>query len=85
MRLYLNSKKALKLTSAGAFIGPFLGVWLSMVAITFTKAGIAMTLMSLMPVFVIPTVFLIYREKTSIRGMAGAFVAVIGVAIIFVV
>ncbi len=81
----LRDKQALKLTSAGAFVGPFLGVWLSMVAITFTQAGIAMTLMSLMPVFVIPTVFLLYREKTSKRGMMGAFVSVIGVAIIFVV
>jgi drug/metabolite transporter (DMT)-like permease len=81
----LRDKQALKLTSAGAFIGPFLGVWLSMVAITFTEAGIAMTLMSLMPIFVIPTVFLLYREKTSMQGMAGAFIAVIGVAIIFLV
>ena len=81
----LRDKKALKLTSVGAFVGPFLGVWLSMVAITFTQAGIAMTLMSLMPVVVIPTVFLLYREKTSLRGIAGALIAVLGVAIIFLV
>lgn len=81
----LKDRRALKLTSAGAFVGPFLGVWLSMVAITFTEAGVAMTLMSLMPVFVIPTVFLLYREKTSIRGMVGAFIAVAGVVIIFLV
>jgi drug/metabolite transporter (DMT)-like permease len=79
----LRDKQALKLTSAGAFVGPFLGVWLSMVAITFTEAGIAMTLMSLMPVVVIPTVYLLYRERTSLRGMMGAFIAVMGVAIIF--
>jgi drug/metabolite transporter (DMT)-like permease len=81
----LKDRQALKLTSAGAFVGPFLGVWLSMVAVMYTEAGIAMTLMSLMPVFIIPTVFLIYREKTSMRGMIGAFIAVLGVAIIFLV
>jgi drug/metabolite transporter (DMT)-like permease len=79
----LGNRKALKLTSAGAFLGPFLGVWFSMVAVTYTQAGIAMTLMSLMPVIVIPVVWLLYRERTSLRGILGALVAVIGVAIIF--
>jgi drug/metabolite transporter (DMT)-like permease len=74
---------ALKLTSAGAFFGPFLGVWLSMVAITYTETGVAMTLMSLMPVIVIPVVWILYKEKTSWRGITGAFVAVIGVALLF--
>lgn len=81
----LKDKQALKLTSAGAFVGPFLGVWLSMVAITFTQAGIAMTLMSLMPVVVIPAVWLTHREKTSFRSIVGAMIAVVGVAIIFLV
>jgi drug/metabolite transporter (DMT)-like permease len=81
----LKDKQALKLTSAGAFVGPFLGVWLSMVAITFTEAGIAMTLMSLMPVVVIPAVWLTHGEKTTRQGIAGALIAVVGVAIIFLV
>jgi drug/metabolite transporter (DMT)-like permease len=81
----LKDKKALKLTSAGAFVGPFLGVWLSMVAITFTEAGIAMTLMSLMPVVVIPAVWLTHKEKTSFPSIVGAMIAVVGVAIIFLV
>jgi drug/metabolite transporter (DMT)-like permease len=81
----LRDRQALKLTSAGAFVGPFLGVWLSMVAVMYTETGIAMTLMSLMPVFIIPTVFFIYREKTSVRGIVGAFIAVLGVALIFLV
>jgi drug/metabolite transporter (DMT)-like permease len=81
----LKDKQALKLTSAGAFVGPFLGVWLSMVAITFTQAGIAMTLMSLMPVVVIPAVWLTHKEKTSIPSIVGAMITVVGVAIIFLV
>ncbi len=81
----LRDRQALKLTSAGAFVGPFLGVWLSMIAVMYTETGIAMTLMSLMPVFIIPTVYFIYKEKTSIRGMVGALIAVVGVALIFLV
>ncbi len=76
---------ALLRTFAGAVSGPFAGVWLSMVAITYAQAGVAATLMALMPVMVIPVVRLIYGEKTSTRGIVGACTAVIGVAILFLV
>jgi drug/metabolite transporter (DMT)-like permease len=72
-------------TFAGAVTGPFAGVWLSMVAITYAQAGVAATLMALMPVMVIPVVRLIYGEKTSARGIIGACTAVAGVAILFLV
>ena len=74
---------ALKRTFAGAVTGPFVGVWLSMVAVTYAIAGVAATLMSLMPVMVIPVLWLLYHQKTSARGIAGAAVAVVGVAILF--
>jgi drug/metabolite transporter (DMT)-like permease len=76
-------RRAVKLTSGGAFVGPFIGVWLSMVAVTYTHVGIAMTLMSLMPIFIIPVVWFLYKEETSCRGIFGALVAVLGVAILF--
>lgn len=79
----MKDRRGVRLTSAGAFIGPFLGVWFSMVAVSYTEVGIAMTLMSLMPVMIIPVVWILYREKTNWRGLLGAVVAVIGVAIIF--
>jgi drug/metabolite transporter (DMT)-like permease len=72
-------------TFAGSVTGPFAGVWLSMVAITYAQAGVAATLMALMPVIVIPVVRLIYGEKTSARGIIGACTAVAGVAILFLV
>jgi len=70
-------------TAVAAFIGPFLGITLSMVAVTYTETGIAQTLMSLMPVLIIPTVWVRYRQRTSWRGFLGAMVAVIGVGILF--
>lgn len=86
LRRVLDSRhdtSAIKHTFAGAVAGPFLGVWLSMVAVTHARAGVAATLMSLMPVMVIPAVWFIYRERTSWRGLVGAAVAVVGVAILF--
>ena len=83
LRKALDDKSGIKHTAAAAFIGPFLGVTLSMVAVTFTQAGIAQTLMSLMPVMIIPVVWAVNKQKTSWRGMLGALIAVVGVAIIF--
>jgi drug/metabolite transporter (DMT)-like permease len=74
---------AMKATVSGAFFGPFLGVWLSMVAVAYALAGVAATLMSLMPIIVIPVLWLLYKQKTSWRGMVGAIVAIAGVAILF--
>jgi len=77
------NREGIKYTAAGAVIGPFLGVTLSMVAVANAQVGVAQTLMSLMPVFIIPVIWLIYHEKTNIRGILGATVAVVGVAILF--
>jgi len=78
-----KDRKGIKYTAAGAVIGPFLGMTLSMVAIAGAQAGVAQTLMSLMPIFIIPVVWIAYREKTNWRGILGAAIAVAGVAILF--
>jgi drug/metabolite transporter (DMT)-like permease len=83
LREAIRSKEGMSHTAAGAFLGPFLGVTLSMVAVTYTNAGIAQTLMSLMPVLIIPVVWILYRQRTSWRGILGAAMAVVGVAILF--
>ncbi len=80
----IKDKLGMKATFGGAIFGPFLGVWLSMVAVTYAVAGVAQTLMSLMPVMVIPFVWVLYKQKTSLRGIFGALIALIGVAILFI-
>lgn len=80
----LKNGKGMLFTSGGAFFGPFMGVTLSLVAVRFTSAGIAQTLMSLTPVIIIlPSVF-IFKEKVTPREIIGAFVAVGGVAFFFI-
>ncbi len=74
---------AMKLTLLASVIGPFLGLWLSMIAINYAQAGIAATLMSLTPVMIIPVVHFLYGERVNIRGISGAILAVVGVSIIF--
>jgi drug/metabolite transporter (DMT)-like permease len=78
-----KDRTAIKYTIAGALVGPFVGMTLSMIAIASTETGIAQTLMSLTPVLIIPVIWVVYREKTNWRGILGAFVAIVGVAILF--
>lgn len=83
LRKAVRDKDGIKFTAAGALVGPVIGMTLSMVALANAETGIAQTLMSLMPVIIIPVIWIIYRDKTSWWGMLGALVAVIGVAILF--
>jgi drug/metabolite transporter (DMT)-like permease len=85
LRKAFKSTTGMGHTAAAAFVGPFLGVTLSMVAVTYTETGIAQTLMSLMPVLIIPLVWIVHKQRTSWRGMLGAVIAVIGVAILFLI
>lgn len=85
LRQDLKDQEAIKNTVAGAVVGPFLGVTLSMVAVTYIQAGIAQTLMSLMPVLIIPIVWVLYKQRTSWRGILGAVVAVTGVAVLLII
>ncbi len=80
----LKSRKGMLFTTGGAFFGPFLGVTLSLVAVKFTSAGIAQTLMSLTPVIIILPAVIIFKEKVTTREIIGAFVAVGGVVLFFI-
>jgi drug/metabolite transporter (DMT)-like permease len=81
----IKNKKGMQSTIAGAFLGPFIGVTFSMIAVTFTEVGVAQTLMSLMPVIIIPIIWISYKQKTNIRGIIGALIAIIGVSILFLI
>jgi drug/metabolite transporter (DMT)-like permease len=79
-----GNKQGMLLTSLGAFFGPFLGVSFSLIAVKFTEAGIASTIMALVPVFIIVPAVLFFKEKVTFPEMLGAVVSVAGVALFFV-
>jgi drug/metabolite transporter (DMT)-like permease len=79
----LRNKKARITMYGGAFCGPFVGVWLSLVAVQHTYVGIASTLIALPPIFLIPLSHWIFKEKITIVSVLGTIVAMSGVALIF--
>ena len=78
----IKNGKAMAFMSGGAFFGPFLGVWMSLVAVVRIEAGIAATLNALTPITILPLVTLFYKEKLSVRAYLGAVVSVAGVALL---
>lgn len=79
----IKDRKAMKWLIVGSIFGPFLGVSFSLMAVQHTKAGIAQTIMSLVPVLIIPPSLLINKEKPKVREIIGALIAVAGVTVFF--
>jgi drug/metabolite transporter (DMT)-like permease len=80
----LNDRVARLCALGATLLGPTFGVWLSLVAAQRTEAGIAATLMSTVPVLILPLVIFVNHEKVSPRAVLGAVLTVVGVALIFV-
>jgi drug/metabolite transporter (DMT)-like permease len=78
-----RDKEARLFIARGALTGPFIGVWLSMVAVQRAHVGIASTLISLGPIIVIPMAHWVFHEQVSPRAVAGTVVALVGATIIF--
>jgi len=74
---------AMKSISIGSFFGPFLGVSFSLIAIQHTQAGVAATIMSIVPVLIIPPAIFLFHEKVNWKEIIGAIITVGGVAIFF--
>ncbi len=79
---FRNDSRASVFTMAGTAAGPLFGVWLSLVAIEEAPLGIASTLMSLTPIFLLPITRLVFSEPISYRAVIGTIVALSGAAIL---
>jgi drug/metabolite transporter (DMT)-like permease len=83
VKIYSRDPKALIATIVGTILGPYLGITFSLISIEYTKVGIASTLMAMVPVIMLPLVRFYYKEKLNWQAVSGAFLAVGGVAILF--
>lgn len=64
--------------------GPFIGVSLSLMAVQYTEAGIASTLMALTPVFIIWPAHFFFGQKVTFKEVVGACISVMGVSLFFI-
>jgi len=82
VKLFGKDYRLIGTLTTGSIIGPYLGITLSYIAIIYTKIGIAATLMSLVPILMLPLTVIVYKEKLTPVSIAGAVIAVIGVVIL---
>lgn len=81
--IYSKDSYSAKVILIGTVFGPVLGITGSLIAIAYAKVGIASTLMATMPIIMLPISRFYFKEKLDWKAIVGAFVAVIGAAIIF--
>ena len=77
-------KKTMIFIVIGAIFGPFIGVYMSLLAVKYTSVGIASTLMSITPILIIPPAIFFLGEKVTLKEIIGALITVTGVALFFV-
>ncbi|GAB4580292.1 MAG: DMT family transporter [Anaerolineales bacterium] len=77
--------RVLPLLLGGAIFGPLIGVSFSLLAVQKTEVGIASTLIALTPIFMLPIGAVIFKEKFGWQAIAGTVLAMVGVAMLFLV
>lgn len=70
---------------AAVMFGPFLGVGFSLMAVQYTHVGIAQTLMSLTPIFILLPSYWIFHQPITLKAVVGACVSVIGASLFFLI
>ena len=79
-----KDKKGMNAAFWATFTGPFIGVSLSLMAVRYTEAGIASTLMALTPVFILWPAHLVFGQKVTLKEVMGAIISVAGVSLFFI-
>ena len=79
-----KQKRVLTGIGIGSVFGPFLGVSFSLIAVQHTNAGVAATLMSIVPVIIIAPAHFIFKQKITLKEIIGAVISVVGVMLFFI-
>ena len=79
----MHDRKGLSVAIATTIFGPFVGVGFSLMAVQYTAAGIASTLMAMTPIIILLPSYWLFHEKITWKAVLGAFISVIGVSMFF--
>ena len=83
LREAMHDKKGLTVATATTIFGPFVGVGFSLMAVQYTAAGIASTLMAMTPIIILLPSYWLFHEKITRRAVLGAIISVVGVSLFF--
>jgi drug/metabolite transporter (DMT)-like permease len=83
MRDSLHDHKGLGAMLVTVFTGPFIGVGFSLMAVQYTAAGIASTLMATTPIIILLPSKWLFHQPITVRAVLGAVISVVGVSLFF--
>jgi len=83
LRSGLHDRKGMGYMLILTLFGPVLGVSLSLMAVQYTNAGVASTLMALTPVLILIPYAFIFKQRIRAREILGVAVSMAGVALFF--
>ena len=83
LREALRDRKGMTVATATTVFGPFVGVGFSLMAVQYTSAGIASTLMALTPIIIILPSYWLFGQRITWKAVTGAVISVIGVSLFF--
>lgn len=83
IRQALSHKAGMTGIFIGSFFGPFLGVSFSLLAVSYTKAGIASAIMAMVPVLLIPPSIIFFKRTITLQEIIGSLISIAGVVLFF--
>ena len=83
LKTAVRDRKGMGYALIMTLLGPAIGVSLSLMAVRYTSAGIASTLMGLTPVFILAPYAFLYHQRIRARELLGVAVSMTGVALFF--
>ena len=83
LRTAMHDRKGLTVATATTIFGPFVGVGFSLMAVQYTDAGIASTLMAMTPVIILLPSYWLFGQKITWKSVVGALISVVGVSLFF--
>ncbi len=79
----LKHGKTLSMVLVATLLGTYFGIWLQVAGLRFAPAGIAATLSSTSPIFVLPLAAIWLNDRLTGRKLVAALIATLGMALLF--
>ena len=83
LREAMYDRKGMIAAISTTIFGPFVGVGFSLMAVQYTNAGIASTLMALTPIIILLPSWWLFRQPITWKAVIGAVISVVGVSLFF--
>lgn len=80
----MKDLKGIGAAMGATITGPFIGVSLSLMAVQYTEAGVASTLMALTPILILWPSHFFFKQQVTIKEIVGACISVIGASLFFI-